>query len=198
VGAVTDGVATFGHWGRPVLVFPSEGGDPWEYERQGMTGAIGDLLAAGRVKLYCVGSGASEAWIVEHVVPFIHHDCGGAHDVIVTGCSLGALQAASVALSRADLFGLALCLSGVYDPLGWVSDLDGEHLQWLRDRLSVLLVCGQGQWEDTTGALDSTRRFAGLLHAKGLRCELDVWGYDVAHDWPWWRAQLAHHLPRFC
>lgn len=20
----------------------------------------------------------------------------------------------------------------------------------------------------------------------------------VAHDWPSWRAQLAHHLPRFC
>jgi esterase/lipase superfamily enzyme len=21
---------------------------------------------------------------------------------------------------------------------------------------------------------------------------------DVAHDWPSWRAQFAHHLPRFC
>ena len=33
---------------------------------------------------------------------------------------------------------------------------------------------------------------------KGIRHELDLWGYDVAHDWPSWRAQLAHHLPRFC
>jgi esterase/lipase superfamily enzyme len=23
-----------------------------------------------------------------------------------------------------------------------------------------------------------------------------VWGHDVAHDWPWWRRQLAHHLHR--
>ncbi|MDP9209563.1 MAG: esterase, partial [Actinomycetota bacterium] len=25
----------------------------------------------------------------------------------------------------------------------------------------------------------------------------DLWGHDVPHDWPSWRAQLAHHLPRF-
>ena len=41
-------------------------------------------------------------------------------------------------------------------------------------------------------------RFADVLAEKGIRHELDVWGYDVPHDWPSWRAQLAHHLPRFC
>jgi esterase/lipase superfamily enzyme len=54
------------------------------------------------------------------------------------------------------------------------------------------------QWEDTTGALQSTRQFAALLADKGIPHELDVWGRDVPHDWPSWRAQLAHHLPRFC
>ena len=34
--------------------------------------------------------------------------------------------------------------------------------------------------------------------SKGIRHELDVWGYDVPHDWPSWQAQLRHHLPRFC
>jgi esterase/lipase superfamily enzyme len=76
--------------------------------------------------------------------------------------------------------------------------LHGDHLDWLRSRLSVLLVCGQGQWEDTTGSLESTRRMAQLLTAKGVRHEIDLWGHDVPHDWPSWRAQLAHHLPRFC
>ena len=66
-----------------------------------------------------------------------------------------------------------------------------EHL------IGLLLVCGQGQWEDTTGALESTRRFAGLLAGKGIRHELDLWGHDVPHDWPSWQRQLAHHLPRF-
>ena len=231
-----NGVAAYGHWGRPVLAFPTEGGDAGEFERQGMIAAVGDLLRGGRVKMYCVDSfdretwsnrgisleerarrhGGYEAWILDQVVPFIRDDCGGANEIITCGCSLGAFHAANFALKRADLFPLALCMSGSYDPSAWdgwgergdvayfnnpmdyVAHLDGGHLEWLRGRLRLLLVCGQGQWEDTTGALESTRRFAGLLEAKRVRHELDLWGYDIAHDWPSWRAQLAHHLPRFC
>ena len=46
------------------------------------------------------------------------------------------------------------------NPMDYVANTNGDHLDWLRSRASLLLVCGQGQWEDTTGALDSTRRFA--------------------------------------
>ena len=231
-----NGVAVYGHWGRPVLVFPAERGDAGEFERRGMVAAIGSLLEAGRAKLYCVDShdGESwsnttipleerarrhqhyEAWILEQVVPHIRDDCGGAAELIACGASLGAFHAANFALRRADVFPVAICMSGSYDPSAWhgwgdrgdaayfnnpidyVAHLDGGHLGWLRGQLSVLLICGQGQWEDTTGALESTRRFAALLQSKGIRCELDLWGYDVAHDWPSWRAQFAHHLPRFC
>jgi esterase/lipase superfamily enzyme len=83
-------------------------------------------------------------------------------------------------------------------PMSYVANLHGAHLEWLRARVSLLLVCGQGRWEDTTGALVSTREFAGLLARVGIPHEVDLWGHDVAHDWPSWRAQLAHHLPRFC
>ena len=82
------------------------------------------------------------------------------------------------------------------NPMDSVAGLHGDHLAWLRERVSLLLVCGQGQWEDTTGALESTRAFAQLLAEKGLRHELDLWGHDVPHDWPSWRRQLAHHLDR--
>jgi esterase/lipase superfamily enzyme len=158
--------------------------------------------------------GGYEAWVVERVLPFIHADTGG--DVLTVGVSLGAYHALNFALKRADLFPLAFGMSGNYDPGAWhgwgergeamyfnnpvdyVPNLHGDHLDWLRGQLSVLLVCGQGQWEDTTGALDSTKHMAHLLGEKGIRCELDLWGHDVPHDWPSWRAQLAHHLPRFC
>jgi esterase/lipase superfamily enzyme len=155
-----------------------------------------------------------EDWILDRVVPWIAEDTAGAGDVIVTGCSFGAYHAANFCLRRTDLFPLAICQSGVYDvsvvgwgergdsvyfnnPADYVANLDGDHLDWLRSRASLLLVCGQGQWEDTTGALESTNRFAQLLGSKGIRCELDLWGHDVPHDWPSWRAQLAYHLPRF-
>jgi esterase/lipase superfamily enzyme len=155
-----------------------------------------------------------ESWIVEQVVPWIQDDCGGRGDVAVTGVSFGAYHAANFALRRADLFPLAICQSGVYDvaavgwgergdavyfnnPMDYIAHAHGDHLDWLRSQASLVLVCGQGQWEDTTGALASTTRFAELLREKGIHCELDLWGHDVPHDWPSWRAQLVHHLPRF-
>ena len=230
-------VIRYGHWGRPVLVFPSEQGRAFDYENNGMVDAVGDLIDAGRVKLYCVDSfdaqtwsrgdlpleeraqrhAGYESWIVDHVVPFVHADCGGPIDIATTGCSLGAYHAVNFALKRADLFPVAIGLSGNYDATAWnawgergdatyfsnpvdyVAHLGGDHLDWLRSRLSTVLVVGQGAWEThPTGALPSTRHLAGLLQAKGIPCELDLWGHDVAHDWPWWQRQLAHHLPRFC
>jgi esterase/lipase superfamily enzyme len=229
-------VVAYGHWGRPVLAFPTERGTAWDFADNGMVDAVGGLIEAGRVKLYCVDSydgaswsagelpleerarrhGGYESWIIDQVVPFIAGDCGGSAEIVTTGCSLGAYHAVNFAFKRADLFPLALGFSGNYDPTRWhgwgergdqlyfnnpfdyVAGLHGDHLDWLRSRLSLLLVCGQGQWEDTAGALESTRALAGLLTDKGVRHELDLWGHDVPHDWPSWRNQLAHHLPRFC
>ncbi len=233
-------VVVHGHHGRPLLVFPSSEGRAEDFDDNGMVAAVRPLLDAGRVKLYCLDSWdggtwyrrdlpleerarrheAYERWVVEGVVPFIDQDCAGRQEMMVAGCSFGAYHAANIALRRADLFPLALCLSGVYDltvlaegsgdgggeqglsfflnnPMWSLSAADGDHLDWLRSRLSLLLVCGQGQWEDTTGALTSTRAFGELAASKGLRVETDLWGHDVPHDWPSWRAQLAHHLPRF-
>jgi esterase/lipase superfamily enzyme len=229
-------VLVHGHWGRPVLMFPSEQGNAHDAQSNGMVDAVGGLLSAGRVKLYCVDSydaaswSAShlpieerarqheryESWIVDTVAAFIADDCGGTTDIATAGCSMGAFHALNIALRHADRFPLAMGFSGNYDATSWrgwgergmttyfnnpvdyVPNLNGDHLDWLRSRLSVLLVCGQGQWEDTTGSLESTRQMAGLLDGKGIRCELDLWGHDVPHDWPSWRRQWAHHLPRFC
>jgi esterase/lipase superfamily enzyme len=227
----------YGHYGRPVLVFASEQGRAWDFENNGMVGAVGDLVDGGRVKLYCVDSGDAqtwsdrgipieerarrhdsyEQWILNSVVPWIAQDCGGPQEIVTLGCSLGAYHAANIALRHADVFPLAMCFSGNYDPTTWhswgdvgdatyfhnpmayVGNLHGEHLDWLRGRISLLLVVGQGAWEEhPTGSLPSTRAFAARLGEKGIRHELDVWGHDVPHDWPSWRAQLRHHLPRFC
>lgn len=227
-------VVAYGHYGKPFIVFPSEQGSPWDFENNGMIGAVVDLIEAGRVKLYAVSShdGASwsdssidlesrakihldyESWILDDVVPAIWNDCDGLVDIGLTGASMGAFHALNFALRHAEKFDAALCMSGNYDSSSWhgwgrrdmeayftnphdyVPHLGGAHLDWLRSRLRLVLVAGQGQWEDTTGALDSTRFIGGLLRDRDMHCEVDLWGYDVPHDWPSWRRQLAHHLPR--
>ena len=226
-------ILAYGNYGRPVVAFPSENGEVHDWESQGMVDAIGELLDGGKVKLYCVPSfdreswtrgdlpleerarrhGHYEWWVLTRLVPFVQVDSHTA-ELIATGTSFGAYHTANFCLKRADLFPVAICMSGVYDvtvqgggergdsvyfnnPMDYVANLSGDHLGWLSAQASLLLVCGQGQWEDTTGALESTKRFGSLLAEKGIRHEVDLWGHDVPHDWPSWRRQIAHHLPRF-
>jgi esterase/lipase superfamily enzyme len=226
-------VLAYGHYGRPLVAFPSENGEPHDWEDRGMVEAIAPLLDAGHVKLYCIPSfdrdswtrgdlpleerarrhGHYEWWVLTKLVPFVQADAR-THELMAAGASFGAYHSVNFCLKRSDLFPLAIGMSGVYDvsvqgggergeavyfnnPMDYVSNLHGDHLDWLRRQASVLLVCGQGQWEDTTGALDSTKRFGALLSEKGIPNEVDLWGHDVPHDWPSWRRQLAHHLPRF-
>jgi len=228
-------VVVHGHFGRPVLVFPSEAGSAWDFQNNGMVDAVRAMVDTGRVKLYCVGSADAstwsdrslpieerarrhdlyERWVIEDVVPFLREDCAGRSDILTVGCSLGAFHAANLALRHADLFPQALCLSGSYDPSEWdawgdsgdaahfhnpmeyVANLGGDHLDWLRGAVHLVLVVGQGSWEvHPTRALPSTQRFAAVLGEKGIPHELDVWGHDVPHDWSSWQRQLSHHLPR--
>ena len=229
-------VVRYGSWGRPVLLFPSEGGSARDAEHNGMLDAVRSLVDAGRVSLFCVDSldGWSwshgdipteerarrgqtyTAWLSEMVLPWLLDQVGGGQEVITVGVSLGAYHAVHLTLQRADVAPLAIGLSGNYDPSTWngwgelgdatyfanptayLANMEGGHLQWVRSRVSVLLLVGQGAFEESpTRALSSTRAFADLLERKGIRHDLDVWGHDSAHDWPWWQRQLAHHLPRF-
>lgn len=233
----TGTVIRYGHYGRPMIVFPSERGRAWDYENNGMVEAVRFLIDAGRVKLYCVDAfddmswsdnwipleerarrhGAYATWITDTVTGWIGTDSPGATDAIVTGCSLGAYHALQFALTRADLFPVAICQSGNYDPSTWhawgergeaayftnptdyVPGLHGEHLDWLRSRVYIVLTVGQGAWEtQPTASLPQAHRMARLLAERGIPHDFDLWGFDAAHDWPWWQRQLAHHLPRFC
>src|SRR3954462_5569105 len=130
-------VAVFGHYGRAVLAFPSEGGRAYDWRDNGMIGAVEELVEAGRVKIYCVDSfdaaswsnaslpleerahqhGRYESWILDSVVPFIQHDTGG--EIMPTASSLGAFHAANFSLKRADVFPLPIRMSAHSAPPSW-------------------------------------------------------------------------------
>lgn len=153
---------------------------------------------------------AFEEYVASELVPFIRHDCRSAEiPLAITGPSLGAFYSANFALKYPTIFRYALCLSGRYNiewltdglhsqdiyynnPMAYVPNLDGEHLERVRRHTHLVLVCGQGPWED--GNIEDTNTFAALLAAKGISHERDLWGHDVEHGWDWWRRQVRHHL----
>src|SRR5690606_24902164 len=55
--------ARWGSYGRPVLLFPTAGGDCEECERMLMIRALAPLIDAGRIKVYSPDSVAGRVWI---------------------------------------------------------------------------------------------------------------------------------------
>lgn len=125
----------WGTYGRPVLVFPTAGGDAEEVERHGLIDACQHLIDAGRVKLYSVDSVAGQAmmskpgspqhrlWVLNQfhdcirreIVPAIHSDIGGQPlGIIAAGASIGAFNAVAVLCRYPDVFSAAVGMSGSY------------------------------------------------------------------------------------
>lgn len=128
-------MARWGHFGTPVLVFPTAGGDAEEIERNHLISACSGLIASGRVKLYSCDSVAGRAlatasgtpayrmWllnqyhqaVVNEVVPAIYADLDGHRPRIVTaGASIGAFNAVAMVCRHPELFEAALGMSGTY------------------------------------------------------------------------------------
>ena len=220
----------YGHWGTPVLAFPSAAGMAHEWDAHGMVDNLADLINGGHIKLYCTESNVAEAWtrkenpadwrirrhmqfeqyLVSELAPWIRHDCQSpSQRIALSGCSLGGYYAANFALKFPEIFHYALCMSGRYqitgftggfsnqdvyfnNPMAYVPNLDGEHLDRVRNNTRLALVCGQGPWEE--GCIEETNALADILQSKGIPHHRDIWGHDVAHDWNWWRRQARYHL----
>lgn len=137
-------VWAYGHYGPPVLVFPSAAGFAHEWDKQGMLQVLAPLVAGGKAKLYCPESNVSQVWteksasieermarhkayerfVIDTLVPFIREDCRWPNAPIISaGCSLGGTYAALAALKYPEVFKQALCMSGRY----LTTALTGNH-----------------------------------------------------------------------
>ena len=59
----------WGHYGAPVLLFPTAGGDAEEAERFQLVASIWPLIEQGRIKVYACDSVAGQAWIRDGTPP---------------------------------------------------------------------------------------------------------------------------------
>ena len=133
-------VWAYGHFGQPIVVFPSAAGFAHEWEAQGMVAALAPWIDGGRIKLYCPESNVAEAWtrrdadpawrirrhtdyerfVLETLVPAVRADCRSEDLPLATaGCSFGGYYAANFALKYPETFRWALCMSGRYEMSHW-------------------------------------------------------------------------------
>ena len=144
-------------------------------------------------------------YVFEEVVPHIKRMTSDDTPIIVSGASFGALHSMNLFLKRPDLINGVIAMSGVYNlheytkgytdddvyfngPMSYLPDLDNE---WFLSRIrkgKIHILSGQGDYE----APEASRAMSALLNSKSIPHDLDIWGYDMKHDWPTWRSMLPY------
>jgi len=130
------GVVVYGHFGMPVLAFPTSGGDEWEQEGQGMVRTLTPYVEQGRIRIFSVNGVTGEsfynkgahpyhrswmqaqyaAYLSHEVFPFIEDQCRTPGIAIAAfGASLGAYHAANTLFKHPHRVKRCYALSGVYD-----------------------------------------------------------------------------------
>jgi esterase/lipase superfamily enzyme len=130
------GVVVYGHWGAPIVAFPTSGGDEWEPENQGMISALADFIESGRIKFFAANAidGSSfynknahpfhrsfmqaryDDYVRSELIPFIWDSCRTPGLAISTmGASFGAYHAANTLFKHPDVVRRCFAMSGVYD-----------------------------------------------------------------------------------
>ncbi len=126
----------WGHYGTPVLLFPTAGGDAEEVERFHLVQVVQPLIDAGKVKIYSTDSIAGRAWtqgnhppeycsalqnrfdalVYHEITPAIRSDClSGDIEIVAAGASIGAFNAVAIVCRHPDAYKLAIGMSGTYD-----------------------------------------------------------------------------------
>ena len=149
-------------------------------------------------------------YICDEFIPRIQHETGNFDPILTTGCSMGAFHAGNFALRRPDLFCGCIAMSGFYkanlffgdymdenlyanSPCDCLRNLPADHpyIDMYNDR-DLIFCIGQGDWE--WDLLPSNRELQSIFQEKGIHAWFDYWGFDVNHDWPWWRKMIVYFM----
>jgi len=148
----------YGHYGKPVVVFPAQSGRFFDYEGFGMVEAIQGSIYTGNIKLFAVDSVDAQSWanwdahpadrarrhedydryICNELAPFIRQQCGNYQGkLLTTGCSMGAYHAANFFFRHPDIFDSLIAISGLYQ-LGMFVGEYMDDLVYFNSPLSYL------------------------------------------------------------
>ena len=147
----------------------------------------------------------------------INARCNGGHfadGILTAGCSMGGTHALNFLLRRPDIFTGCIAMSGAYNarlffpdymddlvynnsPVDYIEGMPYDHpyVEMYRNR-DIIVVCGRGAWEHPMQ--EDSARLQELFGYKDVPAHIEFWGYDVAHDWPWWLKEFPYYLNWVC
>lgn len=214
-------LVVYGHYGQPLLMFPTAAADCEEYERFGLIDAIRHHIEAGLVKIFSVNSINLQSWmndqihpadkarrqvqydryIIDEVAPFMEHHCRTPGIALaVSGVSFGAFHAANTLFKHPERFTYLLAISGNYDIRPYCQGYYDDNIYFNNpvDYLSNL---------DDPALLDRIRRCSITLITGQGAWEMPERTYrlseilhrkGIPHHLDVWGQDVSHDWPWWC
>ncbi|QCX01992.1 esterase [Aggregatimonas sangjinii] len=213
-------VEVTGHWGHPILMFPSSGGQYTQNTDFGLVGSVMHHVEAGRVKLYNVetidmmsfydDNMNSEMkihnyelymqFLKEEMIPYIQKECN-THRIGVAGVSFGGFHAANTAFRFPDVISHLIAMSAAFNIRNMTPLSDDMRIyyncpdEFMRHEEAwkynhIQIVLGTSDWDI---CLDKNKYMSGILNEKGINHWYDEKKW-VEHDWPLWKMAFPEYL----
>lgn len=210
----------YGHYGTPVLVFPTTMGRFFETTDFGLVDSAAKLINDGKVKLFCLDSIDKHSWYNKKVHPaqrvnnhlwydkFISNEVVDAilHEynlakLAVAGASFGGFHAANFAFRHPEKVSHLFSMSGSFDIRSFLDGYYDENVYYNNpvDYLpennnpalwNLDITLGFGEWDICK---DANLKLASILQNKGMNFKSDEWKW-AKHDWPLWKMMFPHYL----
>lgn len=213
-------VEVTGHWGYPILMFPSSGGAYTQNRDFLLNDAVMQFVEEGKIKLYNVETIDNQSFYNDHLpahikiynydlymqflqgefIPFIQKECN-THRIATAGVSFGGYHAANTAFRFPDLISHLFAMSATFNIRSMTQGSDDDRIYF---NCPNEFMPGEEAWKykhmnivlstsDWDICLDRNKDMSSILRSKGI----DHW-YDekkwIEHDWPLWRMVFPEYI----
>jgi esterase/lipase superfamily enzyme len=213
----------YGHWGYPVLIFPTTMGRHYEARDFRLIDSIQWFIENGVVKVYCPDSIDRDSWYAKHLhpgtrvwnhllydrfvaeelIPAICRECNVAK-VAVAGCSFGGYHAANFAFRHPDLVSHVMAMGAAFDIRSFLDGYYDDHVYFNNppdylpgatnpELWNLQIVLGTAEHDFCK---PETYRLSQILTNKGINHWLDDRPFGT-HDWPVWRDMFPSYLSAY-
>jgi esterase/lipase superfamily enzyme len=211
----------FGHWGYPLVIFPTTMGRFYEAKDFRLIESISWFINNGVVKVFCPDSIDKDSWYAKHLhpsvrilnhtfydrflaeelVPAIQRECH-VPKIAVGGCSFGGFQAANFAFRHPELVSHLFSMGAAFDIRSFMDGYYDDNVYFNNPPDYLPNATNPALWQMSKIVLGTAEhdfckgenyRLAGILGRKGINHWLDDRPYGT-HDWPVWRDMLPSYL----
>jgi esterase/lipase superfamily enzyme len=210
----------YGHFGTPVVMFPSTMGRFFESKDFKLIDSAAHLIEQGKVKLFCVDSVDKHSWynksihpadrvrnhnvydqfICDEIINALRHEYG-IQKVAVAGASFGGYHAVNFALKHPDMVSHVFSMSGSFDIRSFMDGYYGDEVYFNNpvdylpgennpELWNLNITLGYGEWDICK---DANLRLSRILNDKGISHWQDEYKW-AEHDWPLWRQMFPKYL----